>query len=462
MNIPQEFVERYNRPGPRYTSYPTVPVWDTEFGEDDYRDALTDLNGLPDDELAIYLHLPFCAKACHFCGCNMIIDHGKSAVDIYLDRVEKELGRVLDIIGTDRKVSQFHWGGGTPNFLNEKETERTLQMFRDAFDILPGAEVSLEVDPRIATAEQVAFFKDVGFNRISLGVQDFSVATQKAIGRNQSRERTLAVYQGCRDAGFAGVNLDLVYGLPGQTRESFESTLTEIIGLQPDRVACFSYAHVPWVRPNQEMVDTTIMLEGYDKFQLFMLTVDLFKDADYTWIGIDHFAKKSDELSVALENKALHRNFMGYATKPAPHMLAFGMSGIGDVCGRFVQNASTMTPWEEAVDAGKMPIIKGMKLDDDDKMRREMILNLMCNLVLPWSSTEKAWGRPADQILAASLPALDPLIADGLCVVDDYGLHITDKGRYFVRNVAMTMDAYLGDGAKAMAKKSNVTYSKTV
>ena len=462
LNIPQEFVEKYNRPGPRYTSYPTVPVWDTNFGEDDYRAALTDLKGLPEDEIALYLHLPFCAKACHFCACNMIIDHGKSAVETYLDRVERELSLVIDIIGTGRKVSQFHWGGGTPNFLNEKETERALRMFETAFDFTPDAEISLEIDPRIGSPEQAAFFKDVGFNRISLGVQDFDARTQKAIGRNQSRERTLKVYHGCRDAGFEGVNIDLVYGLPGQTRESFERTLHDLIAIEPDRVACFSYAHVPWVRPNQDRVDTTIMLEGYDKFQLFMLTVDLFQEADYKWIGIDHFAKSSDELSVALDNKILHRNFMGYATKPAPHMLAFGMSGISDVCGRFVQNASSMTPWEEAVDAGKMPIIKGLKLDEDDLMRREIILNLMCNLVLPWDSTEKAWGKPANEILAKSLPALDPLIADGLCLVDDHGLHITEKGRYFVRNVAMTMDAYLGDGAKNKDQGDRVIFSNTI
>ena len=456
LHIPAEFVEKYNKPGPRYTSYPTVPAWEPGFGENDYLEALKDLQGRPQDELAIYLHLPFCAKACHYCGCNMVVDHEKGAVDKYLDRVEKELGMVTDIIGTGRKVVQFHWGGGTPNFLNEKQTERALNLFRTAYDFQPRAEVSLEIDPRIASAEQAGFFKSVGFNRISMGLQDFDLSVQKAIGRNQGRERTLDVYQGCRDAGFEGVNIDLVYGLPGQTSETFQKTLKEIIGLQPDRVACFSYAHVPWVRPNQEKVDTTIMLEGYDKFQLFMLTVDLFQDADYTWIGIDHFAKKNDELSVALRNKALHRNFMGYATKPAPHMLAFGMSGIGDVCDRFVQNAAEMTPWEEAVDAGRLPIVKGHKLTEDDKLRRLTILNLMCNLELPWSLTEEKYGAPVNELLADSLKALPPLIDDGLCEMDDKGLRITPKGRYFVRNVAMTMDAYLGKG------KGKAIFSKTV
>ncbi len=456
LHIPEDFVEKYNQPGPRYTSYPTVPAWDQEFGDNEYREALTELADRPADELALYLHLPFCAKACHYCGCNMLVTRDKGAVTTYLDRVEKELERVISIIGTGRKVAQFHWGGGTPNYLNEEETDRALNMFRSAFDISPDAEVSLEIDPRIATTEQVLSLREAGFNRISMGVQDFDKGTQKAIGRNQGREKTLKVYQGCRDAGFEGVNVDLVYGLPGQTFETFSATLKEIIGLGPDRVACFSYAHVPWVRPNQEKVDTTIMLTGYDKFQLFQLTVDMFQDADYSWIGIDHFAKKNDELSVALENRVLHRNFMGYATKPAPHMLAFGMSGIGDVCDRFVQNDADFGSWSDGIDAGGLPVVKGHKLNDDDKLRRFAILNLMCNLELPWSLTEKTFGAPANELLGESLKALPLLIEDGLATMDDSGIRITDKGRYFVRNVAMILDAYLGKG------KGKPIFSKTV
>lgn len=443
LNIPADFVEKYNTAGPRYTSYPTVPAWKQAFGDGEYREALGELARRPADELAIYLHLPFCAKHCFYCGCNALVSREKDAVDVYLDRVEKELAMVTALAGTGRRVVQFHWGGGTPNYLNEAQVNRALAMFRGAFDIAPGAEVSLEVDPRIATPEQVAFLRSAGFNRISLGVQDFEESVQTAIGRKQGRERTLGVYQGCRDAGFPGVNVDLVYGLPGQTRESFARTLGEIISLQPDRVACFSYAHVPWVRPLQNKVDTSRMMSGYEKFGLFQLTVDMFQAADYDWIGIDHFAKRDDELSVALRNRALHRNFMGYATKPAPHMLAFGMSGIGDVCDRFAQNDAELEPWGAAIDAGRLPIVKGHKLSDDDRMRRLVILNVMCNLELPWTLTEQAFGAPADRLLAGELAALPPLVEDGLVSVDDRGLRITEKGRYFVRNVAMIFDAYL-------------------
>jgi oxygen-independent coproporphyrinogen-3 oxidase len=456
LHIPAEFVEKYNQPGPRYTSYPTVPAWKQAFGEAEYREALSELGDRPGDELAIYLHLPFCAKHCFYCGCNAMVSREKSAVGAYLDGVEKELAMVTALIGTHRRVVQFHWGGGTPNYLSEAEVARTLAMFRGAFDLAPDAEVSLEIDPRIATPEQVASLRAAGFNRISLGVQDFNESVQVAIGRKQSRERTLNVYESCRAAGFPGVNVDLVYGLPGQTRESFAHTLGEIIELQPDRVACFSYAHVPWVRPLQNKVDTTLMLSGYDKFALFMLTVDRFKDADYTWIGIDHFAKRNDELSVALRDRALHRNFMGYATKPAPHMLAFGMSGIGDVCDRFVQNDAELESWGSAVDTGHLPIVKGHKLSADDRLRRLVILNLMCNLELPWKLTEAAFGAPADRLLAGELAALPALVDDGLVEANTEGLRITEKGRYFVRNVAMIFDAYLG------GSQDKPLYSRTV
>lgn len=454
--IPREFVEKYNKPGPRYTSYPTVPAWNQEFGPAQYREALSELNDRPGDELAIYLHLPFCAKHCHYCGCNAYVTKETDAVAQYLDRVEKELEMVTKLIGTDRKVVQIHWGGGTPNYLKNPQVERALGLLKSAFSLQTGAEVSLEIDPRIANADQIAFLKEVGFNRISLGVQDFDESTQIAIGRKQSREKTLSVYQSCRDVGFEGVNLDLVYGLPGQTAESFAQTLGEIIELSPDRLACFSYAHVPWVRPDQNKADTTIMLEGYDKFQLFQLTVDKLQAADYSWIGIDHFAKKNDELSIALEKRALHRNFMGYATKPAPHMLAFGLSGIGDVCDRFVQNDATLEGWSSGIDSGDLPIVKGHKLSEDDKLRRFTILNLMCNLELPFSLTEKTYGGRVDELLKASIDQIPPFVEDGLVEMDDKGLRITEKGRYFVRNVAMTLDAYLGEG------KGKPIFSKTI
>jgi oxygen-independent coproporphyrinogen III oxidase len=456
LPISAEFVEKYNQPGPRYTSYPTVPAWKQEFGHNQYMEALQELAEKPDDELAIYLHLPFCAKHCHYCGCNALVTRDKNAVDEYLDLVEQEIKMVTDVIGAGRKVAHIHWGGGTPNYLNEKQTERALNLFRNTFNLNADAEVSIEVDPRISSPEQAKFLNQLGFNRISLGVQDFEETVQIAIGRRQSHDRTIRVYDGCRAAGFNGVNVDLVYGLPGQSRDTFTATLEEVIGLEPDRVSCFSYAHVPWVRPEQNKVDTTIMLAGFEKFQLFQLTVDQFAKAGYDWIGIDHFAKKDDELSVALRDRALHRNFMGYATKPAPHMLAFGMSGIGDVGDRFVQNDPDLASWSASVAAGQLPIIKGHKLNEDDRLRRLAIINIMCNLELPWKLTVPEFGAPANELLSESLKALPPLVDDGLVEINDHGLRITDKGRYFVRNVAMILDTYLGQD------KDRPIFSKTI
>ncbi len=443
VHVTRELLARHDTAGPRYTSYPTVPVWSRDFGERDYLDALGELAGRPDDELSIYLHLPFCAKHCHYCGCNAVVTRDKEAVDAYLDRVEREVDRVVDVIGRARKVVQLHWGGGSPNFLEPPQVERALGLFHDRFDMAPAAEISLEIDPRIGSPEQARHLREAGFNRISLGIQDFEPDVQKAIGRRQSRDRTLSVYHGCKDAGFPGVNVDLVYGLPGQTRESFAGTLRDVIALEPDRVACFSYAHVPWMRPEQEKVDVSHLPAGYEKFALFQLAIDTFDAAGYDWIGIDHFARRDDELAVARRERRLHRNFMGYTTRPAPHMLAFGMSGIGEVCGRFVQSDADLAGWSEALDDGRLPVVRGHVLTDDDRLRRLAILNLMCNNELPWDLTMPEFGAPANELLADGLAAMKSFADEGFVIFAADRLAITDLGRHFARNVCMTLDAYL-------------------
>ena len=448
VHVSRELLGKHDKAGPRYTSYPTVPVWDREFGETEYRTALEALTHRPDDDLSIYLHLPFCAKHCHYCGCNAIVSREKDAVDLYLDRFERELDTVIDVIGRGRRTVQIHWGGGTPNYLKPPQVERALGLLRDRFDVEPHAEISLENHPRIGSPEESTHLQSVGFNRISMGIQDFEPDVQKAIGRKQSLERTRRVFHGCRDAGFEGVNVDLVYGLPGQTRESFTDTLTEIIALEPDRVACFGYAHVPWVRPNQEKVDTTRMPVGYEKFELFQLTIDMFETAGYDWIGIDHFAKRDDELAVALRERRLHRNFMGYTTRPAPHMLAFGMSGIGEVCDHFVQNDADLGQWNEAIDAGRLPIVRGHALTEDDRLRRLAILHLMCNNELPFDLTVPEFGAPADELLADGLAAIKPYEDEGFVEFRNDRLIITDLGRHFARNVCMELDAYFDRDSK--------------
>lgn len=455
VHVTREQLARYDKAGPRYTSYPTVPVWSRDFDEGDYLAALREIAYRPLDELSIYLHLPFCAKHCHYCGCNAVTSQGAEAADRYLDRVEREVDRVVGELGRGRRVVQIHWGGGTPNFLKTPQVERALGLIRDRFDVAADAEISLEIDPRIGSPEEARALRAAGFNRISLGVQDFAPDVQKAIGRKQSRERTLRVFHGCRDAGFEGVNVDLVYGLPYQTRESFADTLREVIDAGPDRVACFSYAHVPWVRPEQEKVDTTRLPEGYEKFELFQLSIEMFEAAGYDWIGIDHFAKRDDELAVARRERRLHRNFMGYTTRPAPHMLAFGMSGIGEVGGRFVQSDADLAGWSEAIDAGRLPVVRGHMLSDDDRLRRLAILNLMCNDELPWALTVPEFGAPVPELLADELAALRPYEDEGLVRFEPDRLAITELGRHFARNVCMEFDAYLDrDGDKPLFSRT--------
>jgi oxygen-independent coproporphyrinogen-3 oxidase len=450
VQVPGALLAKYDRPGPRYTSYPTVPAWTATFGEADYRRALRDL-GSPQGGarsaadaggLCVYLHLPFCARRCHYCGCNALDGCGRSVVGKYLDHLERELDLITGILGRRRAV-QIHWGGGTPNFLSEPQLRRAMGLLRNAFIVTADAEISLETDPRLGTPEQARLLRELGFARVSLGVQDIDPAVQEAIGRVQPAERTRRFYEACREAGFASVNLDLVYGLPRQTPASLARTLDFARDLDPDRIACFGYAHVPWVRPNQEKVDTTDMPTGAAKFALFQQALDTFADTGYEWIGMDHFARPADELAVAARERRLHRNFMGYTTRPAADLLALGMSGISELAGAFAQNDPDLAGYQEALDEGHLPVIKGHRLSADDRLRRLAITHLMCNLELPWDLAAAEFGVRLDAALADDLERMAPLVEDGLVVREPDRLLVTDLGRFFVRNICMELDAYL-------------------
>jgi len=443
VDVPQDLLRKYDKPGPRYTSYPTVPVWTNEFGEDDYRQALATLATKPQVELCVYLHLPFCAKRCHYCGCNALSAQGNGTVAKYLDSVERELELLTAIFGSELRVVQLHWGGGTPNFLNRRQLRRAVELLKGAFYWDAEAEISLEADPRVGTPEQAALLRELGFNRISLGVQDFDPSVQKAIGRDQSEARTRRFYAACRETGFSSVNLDLVYGLPGQTRETFARTLSLVRELDPDRIACFSYAHVPWVRPNQEFVDTSRMPDPTEKFDLFRQSLTTLNDAGYEWIGMDHFARPTDELTLARHARTLHRNFMGYTTRPAADLLALGMSGISELADCFAQNSSDLDVYQDQISAGRLPIVRGHRLSKSDSLRRAAITHIMCNLELPFDLVADTHGIRLDEELASELERLEPLVDDGLLVREETRLRVTDLGRFFLRNICMELDAYL-------------------
>jgi oxygen-independent coproporphyrinogen-3 oxidase len=419
-----------------------VPAWPDGFGEAQYREALGELAARPPEPVSLYVHLPYCLKRCSYCGCNAAVPVGQGDGDRYLDALEREMDMVAGLIGR-RHVVQMHWGGGTPNYGKHTQLRRTVQLVRDRFDLDPDGEFSLEADPRLGTVEQVHLLRELGFNRISMGVQDFDRKVQVAIGRVQPEPLTVRFYEACRDAGFASVNMDLVYGLPHQTVTTFRRTLDRVIELNPDRLAVFGYAHVPWARPNQATIDVMALPSGPERFDLYRLAVQTLTDAGYVWIGIDHFARPDDELSHALAQKRLHRNFMGYTTRPALDLIAVGNSSISDVRDRFAQNTTEVEDYEAAVHAGHLPVVKGMHLSEDDKLRRLVILHLMCNLELPFGITEPSFGAPVDVLLPESVAQLAPLEADGLVTVTGDGLQVTELGRYFLRNISMVFDAYL-------------------
>ncbi len=453
VHVPADLLTRLDRPGPRYTSYPTVPAWSDSFGAADWQAALADLAAEPHREVSLYVHLPYCVKRCHYCGCNAAVPDSREDVDRYLDHLEQELDLLVSRVGR-RKVVQMHWGGGTPNYQTEAQMRRTWQLMADRFDL--DGELSLECDPRAARSDQPALLRELGFNRISMGVQDFDPQVQEAIGRKQPEKVTRRWVEASRAAGFESLNLDLVYGLPHQTRAGFADSLRRVLELEPDRLAVFGYAHVPWSKPHQEVIDTSALPPGPERFALYQLAVETLTEAGYVWIGLDHFARPQDELAVALAERRLHRNFMGYTTRPALDMLAAGNSAIADVRDRFGQTAPLVQAYQEKVAAGELPIIRGHALSEDDRLRRRVILHLMCNLELPWDLTVADFGATVPELIPGAMPQLSPLADEGLITVDQDGLRATDLGRFFLRNVAMVFDAYLETGGE------RPLYSRTV
>ncbi|WP_129630037.1 oxygen-independent coproporphyrinogen III oxidase [Candidatus Oscillochloris fontis] len=454
--ITPEVLARYNKPGPRYTSYPTVPAWTESFGEAEYREALNDLATRNHDPISLYVHLPFCAERCTYCGCNATVTTRADVVDKYLDYVERELDLVVPQLGARRQVVQLHWGGGTPNFLNQPQMERLVRLLNEHFLISADGEVAIEFDPRIGSVEQLEQIRELGFNRISFGVQDINPAVQEAIGRIQPFDLTEKLFRASRELGFSSVNVDMVYGLPKQTAESFRDTVIAIRDLRPDRIACFSYAHVPWVKSNQKLIDVTALPDTFTKFSLFRMAIDMMGEAGYDWVGMDHFAQRDDELAIAARERRLHRNFMGYTTRPASNMIAFGMSSISDIVGRFVQNEPHLGKYQKMVAAGKLPIVKGYKLTEDDLMRRQVILHLMCNLELPYDLTRTTYGMSLQDALGEDLERMEAYVEDGFIELLPDRIQVTPLGRFFVRLLAMELDAHLAKTSERMA------FSKTV
>ncbi len=439
--VGEQFVVRYNRPGPRYTSYPTAPVWTDSFGPKDFEDAIAaaDKKRSP---VSLYMHLPFCESLCLFCACNVVIQKDKGVTPPYLAILKKEVDRIARGVSRDRHVTQFHWGGGTPTYLSPEQIEDLFTYTKERFTFAPDAEIGIEVDPRVTTPAHMQSIRKMGFNRLSMGIQDFKPEVQQAVHRVQPYEVTRDLIAAARQLGFDSINVDLIYGLPHQTADSFAHTVEQIVGLSPDRIAMFSYAHVPWLKKQQGSF-VKFLPEGMSKFDIFRSGLMKFLEAGYLYIGMDHFAKENDELAVSQRNRTLHRNFQGYTTKAGADLYGMGITAISGIQDTYAQNYRDIPSWEKAVNERGVATMRGYRLSPDDILRREVISRLLCHTVIVKEEISKQFGINFDEYFAPELEHLKMPQTDGLVVVTDKEIRTAWLGRIFIRNLAMVFDPYL-------------------
>jgi len=450
-------VRKYDLSGPRYTSYPTADRFHAGFAAADYVDALAARNqAKASHPLSLYVHLPFCNTICYYCACNKIITANRGRSAKYVRYVGREIDIVSSLLEGNRDVQQLHWGGGTPTFLAHEEMAALMGMLRGAFAFNADSEVSIEVDPRKVEVATVAFLRELGFNRMSLGIQDFDPGVQKAVNRIQTEAETRTVIEAARAEGFGSINADLIYGLPRQTIAGFATTLDKVIDLAPDRIALYGYAHVPHLFKAQRQIVVHELPGADKKLAILETAIDKLTRAGYVYIGMDHFAKPGDELAVALREGKLHRNFQGYSTRPDCDLLAFGISAIGKVGATYVQNVKTLDKYYEALDERRLPVMRGIALEEDDLLRREVIQKLMCEFRLDYGALERAHGIRFGERFATELAALAPLAADGLVTLAPDGLEVTLRGRMLVRTVAMLFDRHLREA------RERATYSRVI
>ncbi len=437
---------RYDQAGPRYTSYPTADRFVEAFGEDDYRAALMRRSGTAFGKLiplSLYVHIPFCESLCYYCACNKIITKHHDRAKAYLDYLSREVALHTAVLGKRQKVSQLHLGGGSPTFLNADELRALMGMLRENFEIQPGAELSIEIDPRTIAPEMLDTLHALGFNRLSLGVQDYEPQVQQAVHRVQSPELVQTLLDAARARGFESVNFDLIYGLPKQTLASFERTIAQVIAQRPDRIAVYAYAHLPVRFKPQRRINAQDLPPPADKLQMLIAAQHRLLAAGYDYIGMDHFALPEDELAVAQRMGHLHRNFQGYSTQPDCDLLALGVSSIGRMGATYHQNAKTLDEYYDALDHGRFPVVRGLALTRDDLVRRAVIMALMCQGQVLFEEINQSYLIDFQRHFARELEALMELEDDGLVSTDAQGVSVTAKGRFLVRAIAMVFDRYL-------------------
>ena len=444
LNVDLDLVKKYNVAGPRYTSYPPATKFTDAVTWEQLSAKLEDNNRTPRD-LSVYFHIPFCETLCWFCGCTTVITLNHDKGRDYIDYLGREVARLAPMLNPDRKAVQLHFGGGSPTFLRPDEIRRLGDIIHKHFTFSPNIEASVEVDPRRLTREHMVALREIGFNRASMGVQDFNLQVQEAVHRIQPREMTQQAMDWMRELGYKSINLDLIYGLPHQTPASFNETLDTVLTMKPDRLAVFSYAHVPWIKPSQKILEQKVLPTPESKLEVLKLVIErLTADNQYVYIGMDHFAKPNDELTIAQKNKQLQRNFQGYSTRAGSDIYAFGMSGVSQTPEVYWQNEKELPKYQATVDAGNVPLHKAYFVTDEDKIRRETIMRTMCDLSLDFDAMSAKLGINFEQHFAKELALLSPFAADGLVKQKPGGLEVTDAGRLFIRNIAMCFDNTLG------------------
>ena len=447
MPIPShELIRRFDVSGPRYTSYPTADRFVEAFTAEHVAQALAQRRHgaaamlLP---LSLYVHIPFCESLCYYCACNKIITRHHERGETYLRYLGREVDLYTAHLGAGQTVSQLHLGGGSPTFLSDGELRELMAMLRRSFSFAPGGEYSIEVDPRTVDSTRLATLAELGFNRLSFGVQDFDPAVQKAVHRVQPAEQVFSLMAAARLIGFESINIDLIYGLPQQTPESFDRTLAQVLQLRPDRIALYAYAHLPQRFKPQRRIDVDKLPDAGAKLSMLSRSLSAFQDAGYVYVGMDHFALPHDALAVAKRQGRLHRNFQGYSTQPDCDLIGLGVSAIGKVGATYSQNAKTLEEYYDYLDQGRLPVVRGLALSRDDLVRRSVIMALMCQGQLEFESIELAYLIDFNSYFAAELEILRGMQKQGLVEVGATSLQITEMGWYFVRGVAMVFDRYL-------------------
>ncbi len=451
-----ELIKRYDKSGPRYTSYPTAVQFHEGFGEEQYRQHALNSNA-SGNPLSLYFHIPFCDTVCFYCGCNKVVTKDRSKAAPYLQRVFRELEMQGELFDKSRTVDQLHWGGGTPTFISHDEMRALMDKTRECFNLHDddSGEYSIEIDPREVKTDTIALLREIGFNRMSLGVQDFDAKVQKAVNRVQSDEQTLGVLAAAREEGFKSISVDLIYGLPFQSVESFSRTLDRMLEIDPDRLSVFNYAHLPEMFKPQRRINESELPAPQEKLDILQMTIEKLTGAGYVYIGMDHFAKPDDELSVAQRDGTLYRNFQGYSTHADCDLIGIGSTSIGMVGDTYAQNQKGMEEYYAEIDANRLPIYRGVELDADDKLRREVITRLICHFELDKSVIEKAYNLNFNEYFANELKDLEGMEQDGLLKLETGRIEVNPAGKLLIRNICMVFDRYLRE-------KKSQSFSKVI